>query len=167
MSSDPIGVPVALSIGRATLRKMRQNLARAIGYNSIALPIAAGVFAPLGLVLPPEIAALSMSGSSALVAVNALLRRRSAKPDACGDRSLSAEPAERSVRRPGTGNALTAATVRGGRALACGGWRRCPTTLPARRPWRVRHLARAPVPARAAGWPSCRQDRTSARPPPA
>jgi Cu2+-exporting ATPase len=76
MGSDPFGVPTALAIGRATLRKMRQNLAWAIGYNSIALPIAAGVFAPLGLVLRPEIAALSMSGSSALVAVNALLLKR-------------------------------------------------------------------------------------------
>jgi Cu2+-exporting ATPase len=76
MGSDPFGVPVALTIGRATLRKMRQNLAWAIGYNGVALPIAAGVFAPLGLVLRPEIAALSMSGSSVLVAVNALLLKR-------------------------------------------------------------------------------------------
>jgi Cu2+-exporting ATPase len=76
MGSDPFEVPVALAIGRATLRKMRQNLAWAIGYNGVALPIAAGVFAPLGLVLRPEIAALSMSGSSVLVAVNALLLKR-------------------------------------------------------------------------------------------
>jgi Cu2+-exporting ATPase len=76
MGSDPFGVPTALALGRATLRKMRQNLAWAIGYNGIALPIAAGLFAPLGLVLRPEIAALSMSGSSALVAVNALLLKR-------------------------------------------------------------------------------------------
>jgi P-type Cu2+ transporter len=82
MSSDPFGVPVALTIGRATLRKMRQNLAWAIGYNAIALPIAAGVFAPLGLVLRPEIAALSMSGSSFLVAVNALLLKRLRLPAA-------------------------------------------------------------------------------------
>jgi Cu2+-exporting ATPase len=60
-----------------TLRKMRQNLGWAIGYNSIALPIAAGVFEPaFGLVPQPEIAALSMSGSSVLVAVNALLLKR-------------------------------------------------------------------------------------------
>jgi Cu2+-exporting ATPase len=82
MSSDPFGVPVALTIGRATLRKMRQNLAWAIGYNGVALPIAAGVFAPLGLVLRPEIAALSMSGSSVLVAVNALLLKRLRLPAA-------------------------------------------------------------------------------------
>lgn len=56
---------------------MRQNLGWAIGYNSVALPIAAGVFEPsLGLVLRPEIAALSMSGSSFIVAVNALMLKR-------------------------------------------------------------------------------------------
>jgi Cu2+-exporting ATPase len=66
-----------MSIGRGTLRKMRQNLGWAIGYNALALPIAAGIFEPsLGLVLRPEIAALSMSGSSFLVAVNALLLKR-------------------------------------------------------------------------------------------
>ena len=75
MRSDPLDIPTALTIGRGTLRKMRQNLGWAVGYNGIALPIAAGVFAPLGLVLRPEIAALSMSGSSLLVAVNALLLR--------------------------------------------------------------------------------------------
>jgi Cu2+-exporting ATPase len=56
---------------------MRQNLGWAIGYNAIALPVAAGVFAPaFGLVLRPEIAALSMSGSSVIVAVNALALKR-------------------------------------------------------------------------------------------
>jgi P-type Cu2+ transporter len=75
MRSDPLDIPTALVIGRGTLRKMRQNLAWAVGYNSIALPIAAGVFEPLGVTLRPEIAALSMSGSSVLVAVNALLLR--------------------------------------------------------------------------------------------
>jgi len=73
MRSDPLDIAVALRIGRGTVRKMRQNLGWAIGYNSIALPIAAGVFQPrFGLVLRPEIAALTMAGSSFLVAVNAL-----------------------------------------------------------------------------------------------
>jgi Cu2+-exporting ATPase len=77
MRSDPLDVPTALTIGRGTLRKMRQNLGWAIGYNAIALPIAAGVFDPIfGLVLRPEIAALSMSGSSFIVAMNALLLKR-------------------------------------------------------------------------------------------
>ena len=82
MRSDPLDVPVALEIGRGTLRKMRQNLGWAIGYNAIALPIAAGIFEPaFGLVLRPEIAALSMSGSSFLVAVNALLLKRLRLPE--------------------------------------------------------------------------------------
>jgi P-type Cu2+ transporter len=83
MRSDPLDVPTALQIGRGTLRKMRQNLGWAIGYNTVALPIAAGVFEPaFGLVLRPEIAALSMSGSSLIVAVNALTLRRLHLPDA-------------------------------------------------------------------------------------
>lgn len=77
MRSDPLDVPIALTIGRGTLRKMRQNLAWAVGYNSVALPIAAGVFEPsTGLVLRPEIAALTMAGSSLIVAVNALMLKR-------------------------------------------------------------------------------------------
>ncbi|MFJ3233875.1 heavy metal translocating P-type ATPase [Streptomyces sp. NPDC086787] len=83
MRSDPLDVPTALRIGRGTLRKMRQNLGWAIGYNSVALPIAAGVFEPVfGLVLRPEIAALSMSGSSIIVAVNALALKRLRLPEA-------------------------------------------------------------------------------------
>jgi Cu2+-exporting ATPase len=82
MRSDPLDVPTALTIGRGTLRKMRQNLGWAVGYNAVALPIAAGVFEPsFGLTLRPEIAALSMSGSSLLVAVNALLLKRLRLPD--------------------------------------------------------------------------------------
>ena len=85
MRSDPLDVPTALMVGRGTLRKMRQNLAWAIGYNAIALPIAAGVFEPsLGLMLRPEIAALSMSGSSFIVAVNALMLKRLRLPDEQG-----------------------------------------------------------------------------------
>jgi len=77
MRSDPLDVALALRIGRGTVRKMRQNLGWAIGYNLIALPIAAGVFVPaFGFALRPEIAALSMSGSSLLVAVNALALKR-------------------------------------------------------------------------------------------
>jgi Cu2+-exporting ATPase len=76
MRSDPLDVATAIAIGRGTVRKMRQNLGWAIGYNSLALPIAAGVFEPWGLTLRPEIAAISMSGSSVLVAVNALALKR-------------------------------------------------------------------------------------------
>jgi Cu2+-exporting ATPase len=76
MRSDPLDVATAVAIGRGTVRKMRQNLGWAIGYNSLALPIAAGVFEPWGLTLRPEIAAISMSGSSIIVAVNALALKR-------------------------------------------------------------------------------------------
>ncbi len=83
MRSDPLDVPTSLRIGRGTLRKMRQNLGWAIGYNAIALPIAAGVFEPsLGLTLRPEIAAISMSGSSFIVAMNALALKRLRLPEA-------------------------------------------------------------------------------------
>lgn len=99
MRSDPLDVPIALRVGRGTLRKMRQNLGWAVGYNVIALPIAAGVFEPsLGLVLRPEIAALSMSGSSVIVAVNALMLKRlrlPAPPAAAeGARAVTKEPAK-------------------------------------------------------------------------
>jgi Cu2+-exporting ATPase len=98
MRSDPHDVPTALTIGRGTLRKMRQNLGWAIGYNAIALPIAAGVFEPaFGLVLRPEIAALSMSGSSFIVAMNALLLKRLSLPN---PPEASGEPARRPSLEP-------------------------------------------------------------------
>ncbi|HQR97006.1 MULTISPECIES: heavy metal translocating P-type ATPase [unclassified Polaromonas] len=74
MKSDPYDVVGAIELSRATLRKMHQNLWWAVGYNVIAFPLAAGVFYPF--TLSPEVAALSMSGSSALVAINALLLKR-------------------------------------------------------------------------------------------
>ncbi len=74
MKSDPFDVVGALELSRATLRKMHQNLGWAVGYNVIAFPLAAGMFYPF--TLNPEIAALAMSGSSALVAVNALMLKR-------------------------------------------------------------------------------------------
>jgi Cu2+-exporting ATPase len=77
MKSDPFDVIGAITLSRATLHKMHQNLWWAAGYNTIAFPIAAGLFYPaFGLVLRPEIATLSMSGSSLLVAINALLLKR-------------------------------------------------------------------------------------------
>jgi Cu2+-exporting ATPase len=99
MRSDPLDVPIALQIGRGTLHKMRQNLGWAVGYNAIALPIAAGVFEPaFGLVLRPEIAALSMSGSSFLVAANALLLKRLRLPEA--PEAPASEPAAHRAPEP-------------------------------------------------------------------
>lgn len=80
MRSDPFDVAGTVELSRATLRKMRQNLAWAVGYNMLALPIAAGLFAGWGVVLRPEIGALAMSGSSILVAMNAVLLRRARLP---------------------------------------------------------------------------------------
>ncbi len=74
MKSDPYDIVAAIELSRATLRKMHQNLWWAVGYNVIAFPLAAGIFYPF--VLSPEIAALSMSGSSAVVAINALMLKR-------------------------------------------------------------------------------------------
>ncbi len=80
MRSDPLDIPAAIRISRGTVRKMRQNLGWAIGYNALALPVAAGVLEPWGITLSPEIGALLMSGSTVLVAVNALLLRRLSIP---------------------------------------------------------------------------------------
>jgi Cu2+-exporting ATPase len=94
MRSDPLDVPVALRIGKGTLRKMRQNLGWAVGYNVIALPIAAGIFVPLGLRLSPEIAAISMAGSSLIVATNALLLKRLRLPAPAVPASVPKSPTE-------------------------------------------------------------------------
>ena len=76
MRSDPLDVATAITIGRGTRQKMYQNLGWATGYNSLAIPIAAGVLEPLGFTLSPAIGALSMSGSSVIVAINAIALRR-------------------------------------------------------------------------------------------
>jgi Cu2+-exporting ATPase len=57
---------------------MHQNLWWAVGYNVVAFPVAAGVFYPL--TISPEVAAIAMSGSSLLVAANALLLKRASIP---------------------------------------------------------------------------------------
>jgi P-type Cu2+ transporter len=82
MRPDPLDAATATTTGRGTVRKMRLNPAWAVGYNSLALPIAAGVFEPLGFTLRPEVAAISMSGSSVIVALNAVALKRLALPHA-------------------------------------------------------------------------------------
>jgi P-type Cu2+ transporter len=74
MKSDPFDVVGAIGLSRVTLRKMHQNLWWAVGYNVIAFPFAAGVFYPI--TVSPELAAIAMSGSSLIVAANALLLKR-------------------------------------------------------------------------------------------
>ena len=75
VQSDPRDVVKLFALSRATYRKMIQNLIWASGYNVIALPLAAGVLAPIGILLSPAVGALLMSISTVVVAVNAQLLR--------------------------------------------------------------------------------------------
>jgi Cu2+-exporting ATPase len=75
--SDPRDVPRIIELSRATYWKMIQNLWWAAGYNILAIPLAGGVLAPIGLVLSPAIGAALMSVSTVIVAINAQLLRRS------------------------------------------------------------------------------------------
>jgi Cu2+-exporting ATPase len=74
--SDPRDVPRIIALSKATYRKMVQNLWWAAGYNIVAIPLAAGVLAPWGIVLHPAIGAVLMSASTVIVALNAQLLRR-------------------------------------------------------------------------------------------
>ena len=74
--SDPRDVPRIIALSKATYRKMVQNLWWAAGYNIAAIPLAAGVLAPWGIVLNPAVGAILMSFSTVVVAVNAQLLRR-------------------------------------------------------------------------------------------
>lgn len=81
-SSDPRSVLSVIELSRASYRKMAQNLWWAAGYNLIAVPLAAGVFAPIGFVLPMSVGAILMSLSTIIVAANAqLLRRLDLRPE--------------------------------------------------------------------------------------
>ncbi|WP_209706643.1 copper-translocating P-type ATPase [Leucobacter exalbidus] len=75
-SSDPRSVLSVIELSRASYRKMKQNLWWAAGYNLISVPLAAGVLAPIGFVLPMSIGAILMSLSTVVVALNAQLLRR-------------------------------------------------------------------------------------------
>jgi Cu2+-exporting ATPase len=74
--SDPRDVPRIIALSRASYRKMMQNLWWAAGYNIVAIPLAAGVLATQGVLLPPAFAAVLMSASTVIVAINAQLLRR-------------------------------------------------------------------------------------------
>jgi Cu2+-exporting ATPase len=74
--SDPRDVPRIIALSRASYRKMIQNLWWAAGYNIVAIPLAAGVLAGQGILLPPALAAVLMSASTVIVAINAQLLRR-------------------------------------------------------------------------------------------
>jgi P-type Cu2+ transporter len=74
--NDPRDVPRIIALSKATYRKMIQNLWWAAGYNVVAIPLAAGVLAPWGIVLHPAVGAVLMSLSTIIVAINAQLLRR-------------------------------------------------------------------------------------------
>jgi P-type Cu2+ transporter len=76
VQSNPLDAVRAIDLSRASYRKMIQNLVWAAGYNVVALPLAAGVLAPVGIVLSPAVGALLMSVSTIIVAINAQLLRR-------------------------------------------------------------------------------------------
>ncbi|NCO66495.1 MAG: copper-translocating P-type ATPase [Candidatus Aquicultor secundus] len=80
MRNDPRDVVKAIHLGHLVLGKIRQNIAWAIGYNAVALPIAAGVLYPFtGLLLSPQVAAIAMSASTVTVTINSLLLSRQAR----------------------------------------------------------------------------------------
>ena len=92
VSDDPRGVVSVRRLSKASYRKMLENLGWALGYNIVAIPLAAGAFAWAGIVLPPAIGALAMSVSTIVVAANAmLLRNLDLRPP------VAAEPSTRDV----------------------------------------------------------------------
>ena len=76
VKSDPLDATYALKLAKATYNKMTQNLFWATGYNVIAIPLAAGIGAPFGILLTPALGAILMSVSTVVVSVNAMLLRR-------------------------------------------------------------------------------------------
>jgi len=76
VKNNPLDVPKISALSRASYGKMIQNLAWATGYNVVALPLAAGLLAPWGILLSPAAGAVLMSLSTIIVAVNAQLLRR-------------------------------------------------------------------------------------------
>jgi Cu2+-exporting ATPase len=75
-SSDPRGVLSIIRLSRATYRKSLENLGWAAGYNAVAIPLAAGALAGVGVTLSPAVGAILMSLSTIIVAMNAQLLRR-------------------------------------------------------------------------------------------
>lgn len=76
VQSNPLDVVKIIALSRATQRKMVQNIWWAAGYNIVAIPLAAGILAPIGFDMPPAVGALVMSVSTIVVAINAQLLRR-------------------------------------------------------------------------------------------
>ncbi|WP_289017196.1 heavy metal translocating P-type ATPase [uncultured Ornithinimicrobium sp.] len=95
-SDDPRSVLSVIELSRAGYRKMKQNLWWAAGYNIVAVPLAAGVLAPVGFVMPMAVGALLMSASTVVVALNAqLLRRLELTPEASARALREQDPVSR------------------------------------------------------------------------
>ncbi len=75
IKNEPGDVLKLIRLSKATMRKMKENLVWASGYNAIAIPVAAGILMPWNITLRPEVGALIMSASSIIVVANALLLR--------------------------------------------------------------------------------------------
>ncbi|WP_375713780.1 heavy metal translocating P-type ATPase [Corynebacterium riegelii] len=89
-SSDPRSVLSVIELSRETYRKMKQNLWWAAGYNLLSVPLAAGILAPIGFVMPMSVGAILMSASTVVVALNAqLLRQLDLTPQSSTDRILN------------------------------------------------------------------------------
>lgn len=92
-SSDPRSVLSVIQLSKASYRKMKQNLWWAAGYNLLSVPLAAGVLAPIGFVLPMSVGAVLMSLSTIVVALNAQwLRRLDLRPEASAKEILGSAP---------------------------------------------------------------------------
>lgn len=76
VQNNPMDVVRLVKLSKASYRKMQENIVWAAGYNVFAIPLAAGVLAPIGILLSPAVGALLMSLSTVIVAVNAQLLRR-------------------------------------------------------------------------------------------
>jgi Cu2+-exporting ATPase len=76
VKNNPLDVVKIIELSRASYRKMKENLVWATGYNIVAIPLAAGILAPFGILLSPAVGALLMSLSTVIVAVNAQFLRR-------------------------------------------------------------------------------------------
>ena len=76
MKSNPLDVVKILKLSHASFRKQKENIWWGAGYNIIMIPLAAGILAPLGFIMPPAIGAVLMSISTIIVAINAQTLRR-------------------------------------------------------------------------------------------
>jgi P-type Cu2+ transporter len=92
VSDDPRAVVEVIRLSKASYRKMVQNLAWATGYNTFAIPLAAGALAWAGITLAPAVGAILMSASTIVVALNAqLLRRLDLRPASAGQPNADLE----------------------------------------------------------------------------